>query len=76
MPGQFQISCPFFPTGSFGDRFFSGPPGMLTCSFSLITFAVAMFMFWLSLKWVKALADEDTLLRTRSCSDYIIDTRD
>ena len=45
MPGPSQISCPFFPMGFFGAGFFSGHPGTLTCSFSLITFAVAMFIF-------------------------------
>ena len=44
MPGPSQISCPFFPTGFLG-RVFSGHPGMLTSSFSLISFAVAMFIF-------------------------------
>ena len=34
----------FFPTGFFGAGF-SGHPGTLTCSFSLITFAVTMFIF-------------------------------
>ena len=54
MPGPSQISCPFFPYGVFWGRFFSGRPGTLKCSFSLITFAVAMFIFLLSLKWVMA----------------------
>ena len=31
--------------GFLGQVFFSGHPGTLTCSFSLITFAVAMFIF-------------------------------
>ena len=44
MPGLSQIFCPFFPTGFLG-QVFSGHLGTLTCSFSLITFAVAMFIF-------------------------------
>ena len=44
MPGPSQISCPFSLRGFLG-QVFSGHPGTLTCSFSLITFAVAMFIF-------------------------------
>ena len=42
----------FFPYGVFLGQVFSGHHGTLTCSFSLITFAVAMYIFWLSLNKV------------------------
>ena len=44
-----------FSIRGFLGQVFSGHPGTLTGSFSLITFAVAMFIFLLSLKWVMAL---------------------
>ena len=41
-----------FSLRGFLGQVFSGHPGTLTCSFSLNTFDVAMFIFRLSLKWV------------------------
>ena len=44
-----------FSLRGFLGQVFSGHPGTLTYSFSLITFAVAMFLFSLPLKWVMTL---------------------